>query len=123
MSAVHAALRYIYTNDYDDEDYDLSEYEKAEKSYPIVFNVYVYDLAVKLEMADLQHRATFKFFIRAIREWQTSGFADAVREIYTVIPEARLKIKSRAIEVCIIHSNELFDSRRRWCPHCGDLRR
>ena len=29
-SAVHAVLRFMYTGDYDDEDYDIMEYKEAE---------------------------------------------------------------------------------------------
>ncbi|KAK4502330.1 hypothetical protein PRZ48_005755 [Zasmidium cellare] len=108
VSAVHAALRFMYTGDYDDEDYDLEEYENAEDAYPILFNVYVHAVAVKLEIAELEQLAVTKFAQRAEVERESPGFADAVREIYTVCPETRSLLKNKVVEVCRHHALELF---------------
>ncbi|KAF2162877.1 hypothetical protein M409DRAFT_26732 [Zasmidium cellare ATCC 36951] len=108
VSAVHAALCFMYKGDYDDEDYDLAEFEKAEDAYPILFNVYVHAVAVKLELAELEELAVTKFSKRAEVERGSPGFADAVREIYTECPETRLALKNKVVEVCQNHATELF---------------
>ena len=82
LSAAHAALSYMHNGDYDDEEYDPEEYDHAEDACPILLNVYVHAVAVKLEIGELERLAVSKFSQRAGVERESPGFADAVREIY-----------------------------------------
>lgn len=108
MSAVNAALRFIYVGDYDDDKYDLKEYEKEEDASPILFNVYVHAIAVRLEMDDLEALAVENFAARAELIWWSRGFAGAVEEIYTVRSESRAALKEKVLEVCRRNWNQLF---------------
>lgn len=118
-SAVHAALRYVYTDDYDDEDYDIAEYEKAEDAYPILFNVYVHAVAIKLKIPGLASLAVAKFSERARWEWELPRFADAVKEIYIEQPESNLALRKVVLNICKARSPEsaaLFRAHRHGIP-------
>lgn len=108
VSAVRAALPYIHTDDYDDDDYDIPGYEKAEEAYPILFDVYVHAVAIKLKIASLASVVADKFSERAGWKWRLPRFAVAVKEIYIEQRESHLALKKIVLDICKARSPGLF---------------
>ncbi|KAI5362199.1 putative BTB/POZ domain-containing protein [Septoria linicola] len=99
--AVDALLRYLYTANYDDE-------AAIGDAAPILFNVHVHTIADKYNIPELCKLAEAKFADRASREWNTEGFAEAVKEMYATSPDSKKILQDSAVAQAVEHAKELF---------------
>lgn len=73
-------LYYLYNFDYGDHG------NSQEDAAPIVLDVRMFAIADKFAITPLKKLAAKKFAVRADAEWNTAGFAEAIAEVYDIIP-------------------------------------
>ncbi|KAF2207048.1 hypothetical protein CERZMDRAFT_51834, partial [Cercospora zeae-maydis SCOH1-5] len=103
--AVDAMLTWMYTADYDDN-------EATTGITPPLFNVFVHTTGDKYGMPDLCKLAEAKFAVLAATEWQSSGFAQAVREMYATAPESKEALQECAVKCAVKHAKVLFKDKK-----------
>ncbi|EME45280.1 hypothetical protein DOTSEDRAFT_128282 [Dothistroma septosporum NZE10] len=106
-AVVRQMLKYLYTADYED-DTTFVPGDTPEAVPALLFNVYVHTIAEKYDIPALTKLAEAKFSQRADTEWSTSGFADAIAEMYDTAPESKGVLQEKALELSTTHAKELY---------------
>ena len=96
-------LHYFYHFDYADEI-------EGGGMAPILLNMHVLSLADRYMVDSLQKLAMDKFTKRALEDWTSDAFGDALKEIYDPKTEiGKLDVlKAMMLEVVKKHANDLF---------------
>lgn len=118
VAAVDAMLAFLYTGNYSDE-IGTDDYV-CDDTGPIWLNIQTHVAARRVKIPALALLSTLKFTERARPLLQTSKFASAVKEIYTVSPQLTLSLqeslismyKDDATEILATDSSRFADIRR-----------
>ncbi|CZT15061.1 uncharacterized protein RCC_00968 [Ramularia collo-cygni] len=116
---VREMLRYIYTSDYHDEHY-LWPSDEDDENYcykPMLFNVLMHTTADKYNIPALADLAAAKFKARAVKEWITEDFANAIEEMYDTAPDSKKAMHACAVSTAVEHAQDLYENRL-----CGRFR-
>lgn len=95
-------LQYLYKSDYD-------ETALGDKLPAILLDVRVHAIADKYDVASLGNLAASKFADRAKQDWITTGFAQAIGEVYTSSADHKRELRGCLVFTAKQHATELFN--------------
>ncbi|KXS97804.1 hypothetical protein AC578_10547 [Pseudocercospora eumusae] len=81
-STVNAMVHFLYHGDYDEDDYDETDFPNAEDSSPLLHNAQVYGIAIQLQITKLAEKSFAKFQHLVQIEVLRPHFAAVVKLIY-----------------------------------------
>ncbi|PPJ53013.1 hypothetical protein CBER1_11333 [Cercospora berteroae] len=102
---VDAMLTWMYMADYNDDD-------PATNIPAPLFDVQVHTIGDKYGIPDLCQLAEAKFAVLAATEWESSGFALAVREMYKTAPDSKVALQECAVKNVVKHAKVLFKEKK-----------
>lgn len=106
-AVVRQMLKYLYTADYED-DTSFVPGDTPEPVPALLFTVHVHTIANKYDIPALAKLAEAKWAERAVTEWNTPGFADAIEEMYTTAPDSKQVLQEAALTLANEHGKELY---------------
>ena len=74
----------------------------------IVFHTRVHTIADKYSIPDLVNLAFGEFAKYASEQWNTNGFAEAVKEIYTCAADLDHSLRKKVVSIACAHAAALF---------------
>ncbi|KAH9825474.1 BTB/POZ domain-containing protein [Teratosphaeria destructans] len=105
---VDAILAFLYKGSYGDDGNSQSDCE------PIILDARVFIIADKNLIESLKAAAATQFAVRAHKEWNTAGFADAIFEVYENGPAHDRALRDTIMEVVRQHVRELYGDAERY---------
>lgn len=108
-SAVGAMMQFLYCGDYDEDDYDVNDFDNVEDSSPLLFNLYVHEVAYELQVQGLELLSGVKFGILARKEATRSHYSTVVREVYSAeFPKDGAYLRGHVIEGCAPYAQKII---------------
>lgn len=117
-NVVDAALRFMYTTNYDEE-----VFQHQEGFSPLVLSIHLHTFADKYGIPALANLADAKFLRRAHTDWESPSLADAVCELWTMAPDKKKNMREAVIGVCAKRATALFASSNKQCVRLREVAR